>query len=101
MWYLLIKHMKLYDIAQPHFCGFMINYAQTNWNVVCMIFGSGMLSNPRKISRDYAISTISSQWNNQESTLLSTSLMNSITSLRMEAFEDINKGIAKNYKLEE
>lgn len=41
MWYSMIEQMKLHDIEQLYFQGFMVDSTQANWNVVHMVFGSG------------------------------------------------------------
>jgi len=38
--------MAKYDIALPHFNGFMVDSTQANWNVVKIIYRSGDASKP-------------------------------------------------------
>lgn len=42
----MIEHMKLHDIAQYHFRGFIVDFAQTDWNAMCMVFGSRNAKQP-------------------------------------------------------
>jgi hypothetical protein len=41
MWYSMTKHMKLHDIEQLYFQGFIVDSIQANWNVMHIVFGSG------------------------------------------------------------
>jgi hypothetical protein len=41
MWKKLIEMMLKHEFPKPNFKGFMVNNAQTNWNAVKIIYGSG------------------------------------------------------------